>query len=84
MIYDLCAVIELWNALCRCRDVKMWLLQVRIGTRTDNLAQESLSRLSETGRDSPRPFARAIAQVGHLRFERENALLKRGDLASAS
>ena len=57
------------------------MLQVRTVARTDNLAQASLSRLSETGRESPRSFARVVAQVTNLCFERENVSLRRGDLA---
>jgi len=41
-------------------------------------------RASLTGKGSPRPSARAVAQADHLCFERENASLRRGDLASAS
>ena len=48
--------------------------------RIDNLAQASLSRLGETGRGSPRSFARVVAQATNLCFERENVPLKRGDL----
>ena len=53
----------------------------RTMARFDTLAQPSFSRLSKTGRDSPMPFARAVAQACYLRFERENASLRRGDLA---
>jgi len=56
--------------------MNVWLLQVRTVARTDNLAQASLSRLSETGRDSPRSLARAVAQDTDLHFERENVSLR--------
>jgi len=68
----------MWDALRDCLGVEMWLLQVRIGTRTGNLAQ---ARLSETGRGSPRPFVRAVTQVGHPCFERVDVSLRRGELA---
>jgi len=57
---------------------------VRIGERTDNLAQASQARLSETSRGSPRPSARAVAQASGHCFERENASLRRGELAYAN
>jgi len=53
----------------------------RTGARTDNLAQASQARLTETGKGLPKPFARDVAQVGGLCFEREIASLKRGELA---
>ncbi|QCD89249.1 hypothetical protein DEO72_LG4g192 [Vigna unguiculata] len=52
-----------------------------LGTRTDNLAQASQARLSETGRGSPRPSTRTVAQTGHPCFERVDASLRRGELA---
>jgi len=66
---------DMWDALCDYLDSKMRLLQVRTGTRTDNLAQASEARLSKTGRGSPKPSARAVAQAGGPCFERENASL---------
>ena len=56
-------------------------LGFEVGRVSDTLAQASLSRISETDRDSSRPFARAVAQAGYHRFEREDASLRRGDLA---
>jgi len=64
-----------------CLDVKIQLLQVRTRARADNLAQASQARLSETGRGSPKPSARAAAQAGGPGFERKNASLRRGELA---
>ena len=52
-----------------------------IRARTGNLAQASQTRLRESGGGLPRPFARAVAQAGGLGFERETALLRRGELA---
>ena len=74
-------VIDVWNVLSDCLGTKMHLLQVRSGARTGNLAQASQARLSEAGRGSPRPSARVVAQAGGSGFERENASLKRGELA---
>ncbi|QCD84055.1 hypothetical protein DEO72_LG2g4405 [Vigna unguiculata] len=53
----------------------------RTAARSDTLAQVSLSRLSEIDRDSPRPFAQVVAQAVYHRFEREDASLRREDLA---
>ncbi|QCD89852.1 hypothetical protein DEO72_LG4g802 [Vigna unguiculata] len=51
--------------------------------RTDNLAQASQARLTETGKGLPKPFARDVAQVGGSRLgegnspERESLSLER-------
>ncbi|QCD83245.1 hypothetical protein DEO72_LG2g3588 [Vigna unguiculata] len=48
------------------RNQLLALFQVRTWARTDNLAQASHARLSETGRGSPRPSARTVAQAGGM------------------
>ncbi|QCE15236.1 hypothetical protein DEO72_LG11g2245 [Vigna unguiculata] len=57
----------------------MWLMQVRIVARADNLTQASLPRLGEMSRDSPRPFPASGRSSDQLSFERASVSLKRGE-----